>query len=142
VADKFSPEKRRAIMQAIRGKDTKPELVVRRLVFSLGFRYRLHDPSLPGKPDLVFKSRRKAIFVHGCYWHRHSCPRGKSFPSGSRAFWGTKFEQNKKRDAKTRRALASLGWFSLVVWECQARPSKLASLRKRLASFLSKSSED
>lgn len=129
-------------MQAVRGKDTKPELIVRRLVFSLGFRYRLHDPALPGKPDLVFKARRKAIFVHGCYWHRHTCNRGRSLPAGSRDFWSAKFSRNKKRDVEVRQSLSAIGWSALVVWECQAKPTKLASLGRRIASFLSKKPED
>lgn len=142
MVDNFSPAKRRAIMQAVRGKDTKPELIVRRLVFSLGFRYRLHDSALPGKPDLVFKAKRKVIFVHGCYWHRHTCNRGRSFPAESREFWSAKFSKNKKRDAEVRRALLAIGWSVLVVWECQAKPTKSATLGRRINSFLSKQPED
>lgn len=125
-------------MQAIRGKDTKPELIVRRLVFSLGFRYRLHDRTLPGKPDLVFKAKHKVIFVHGCYWHRHTCNRGRSFPAGSQEFWSVKFSRNKTRDEEVRRALAAIGWSAMVVWECQTKPTKLRPLEKRITSFLSK----
>jgi len=137
MPDVFSPEKRRAVMQAIRGKDTKPELIVRRLVFALGFRYRLNDPSLPGKPDLVFKGRKKVIFVHGCYWHRHTCRRGRSTPTTQRSFWQAKFQANRIRDRKIARELRSLGWSFLIVWECETKPTRASTLSSRLNRFLS-----
>jgi DNA mismatch endonuclease (patch repair protein) len=121
-------------MSRIRGKDTNPEMEVRRLVYSLGYRYRLHVRDLPGCPDLVFPGRRKVIFVHGCFWHRHSCRKGRSMPATRRAFWKTKFKENRKRDRRFRRALRTQGWDVLVVWGCHLRdPEKLTG---RLISFL------
>ena len=121
-------------MSRIRGKDTKPELIVRRLVHGLGYRYRLHDRRLPGRPDLVFPGRRKVIFVHGCFWHRHDCRFGRVTPSTRRQFWMEKLEANKIRDTKNRRALRRLGWHVLVVWECQVAGS--VRIAERVARFL------
>jgi len=134
MTDLFYPEKRRAIMQSVRGKDTKPEIAVRRLVHSLGYRYRLHVRSLPSCPDLVFPARRKVILVHGCFWHRHDCRKGRSLPATRTSFWRTKLEANKVRDASNRRKLNRLGWKTLVIWECQIR--KIALLETRIHKFL------
>ena len=124
-------------MSRIRGKDTKPELLVRRLVHRMGYRFRLHRPDLPGKPDLVFAGRRKVIFVHGCFWHRHSeCSKGRSFPSSSQEFWRSKLDGNVTRDRLSVRALEELGWRALVIWECQTTPSELDLLVGRISSFL------
>lgn len=132
--DSVSPERRSEIMARIRSKDTRPEMVVRRLVFSLGYRYRLHRKDLPGKPDLVFSGRGKVIFVHGCFWHQHAgCPGGR-LPKSRRAFWRRKFAGNVARDAEHRRALRRLGWRVLIVWECQTK--KLPALARRLSRFL------
>ena len=135
MADVFSRRKRSEIMRAVRGRDTTPERVVRKLVWSLGYRYRLHVGSLPGCPDLVFPSRRRVILVHGCFWHRHSCKDGRSMPASRVDYWQAKFERNRMRDRKSRRALTRLGWRVLVVWECQTKKS--ASLEALLGSFLS-----
>ncbi len=97
MTDKFSTAKRKIIMQAVKGKNSKPEKIIRSLIFKLGFRYRLHDSSLPGKPDLIFRAAKKAIFVHGCYWHRHNCKKGDSIPSVNQDFWEKKFDNNRKR---------------------------------------------
>lgn len=121
MTDVFTARKRSAIMQAIRGKDSRPEWAVRRLAHSLGYRYRLHVSELPGKPDLVFPERRKIIQVHGCFWHRHNCRKGRSFPSTHAEFWREKLERNKVRDAANRRRLRKLGWKLLVIWECQVK---------------------
>lgn len=121
-------------MARIHGKDTKPELVVRRLVYSLGYRYRLHAKELPGSPDLVFKGRKKAIFVHGCFWHRHRCRRGK-MPSTRTDFWVPKLEGNRSRDVKTQKMLRKLGWRYLVVWECELK--NLDRVSVRILGFLS-----
>jgi DNA mismatch endonuclease (patch repair protein) len=121
-------------MGRIRGRNTGLELVVRRLAHSMGYRYRLHDSRLPGVPDIVFRSRRKAIFVHGCFWHRHSCTRGESIPSTRVDFWNAKFEHNQSRDAKVRRQLCDAGWKVLVIWECEIK--KRDTLSRRIASFL------
>jgi len=121
-------------MSRIRGKDTKPEMIVRRLVHAAGYRYRLHRRDLPGCPDLVFPGRGKVIFVHGCFWHRHRCRYGRPMPSTRKAFWKRKLEANRARDRKNRRALRRQGWDVFVVWECQTkRPDWLLP---RLVNFL------
>lgn len=123
-------------MALIRGKDTSAEMVVRRLVHSLGYRYRLHAKDLPGRPDMVFRSRRKVIFVHGCFWHRHEDPSCKlaRLPKSRLEFWLPKLNANRERDGKNRDKLGELGWKSLVVWECEL--GDLASLRRALKKFL------
>ena len=126
-------------MALVRHQNTKPEMVVRKLVYGLGYRYRLHDRSLVGKPDLVFNSRRKVIFVHGCFWHRHrrtECWRSR-LPKSRVKFWTEKLEGNAARDAKNVVALEVAGWQVLIVWECETTRSKNASLIARLESFLS-----
>ena len=134
MADMFSPEQRSRNMKAVRAKDTKPELTVRRLVHSLGYRYRLYRKDLPGSPDLAFISRRKAIFVHGCFWHRHArCSRG-DVPRSNTGFWLPKLEKTVKRDAKAIRKLKSSHWKVLVLWECQLMDS--AKLRRTVKNFL------
>jgi len=105
-------------MRAIRSKDTQPELAVRSLVHRLGYRFRLHRPDLPGKPDLAFPARRKVIFVHGCFWHSHACKTGL-IPKSNRDFWLPKLRKNKRRDRKNLEALTQLGWRVLVIWECE-----------------------
>ncbi len=134
MTDTFQPAKRSQIMRAIRGKDTTPEVFVRQLVHSLGFRFRLHRRDLPGTPDLVFPSLRRVIFVHGCFWHRHSCRKGRSTPATRRAFWLRKLDGNKIRDVTTRGRLRRMGWKILIVWECQTNaPVRLC---ERIARFL------
>ena len=120
-------------MRAIRGKDTKPEMEVRRLVHELGYRFRLHRADLPGKPDLAFPARRKVIFVHGCFWHSHSCKSGL-IPNSNRDFWLTKLGKNKARDAKNLDALAEQGWKVLVIWECDLNDAR--ALRLTVKRFL------
>jgi DNA mismatch endonuclease, patch repair protein len=120
-------------MRAVRQKDTAPEMAVRRLLHGLGFRYRLHDRQLPGTPDIVFKRRRKVIFVHGCYWHGHNCKVGG--PAKSRTeYWGPKIARNRQRDENAVSALSQHGWESMVVWECQTKD--LAALAVALSAFL------
>lgn len=123
-------------MGRVRGKDTSPERVVRRLAHAMGCRFRLHRRDLPGCPDLVFPSKRKVVLVHGCYWHRHTCRRGRSTPRTNSAFWLAKFADNVKRDRLNKRALRRLGWETLVVWECETRPSARDDLAKKLRRFL------
>jgi DNA mismatch endonuclease (patch repair protein) len=106
-------------MRAIRGKDTKPEMRVRRFLHGLGFRYRLHDPRLPGKPDLVFASRRKVIFVNGCFWHSHACVFGEVRPKTNSAFWAAKRSRTIERDSEHLAALMKAGWIAYTIWECQ-----------------------
>lgn len=121
-------------MAAVRSKNTKPELVVRRLVHGLGYRYRLHRKDLPGTPDMVFPSRRKIIEIRGCYWHGHSCPQGQSTPGTNRAFWVQKKAENRRRDTRNLSLLRKLGWKVLVIWQCQTKdPSRL---RDRIRRFL------
>lgn len=129
--DTLSPSERSERMSRIRNKDTNPEMRVRRLVHSLGYRYRLHRKDLPGRPDLVFSSRRKAIFVHGCFWHRHpGCPRCR-FPKSPETadFWREKLLGNEKRDHINQAELLEIGWSVLVIWECETEdPQKLKAL--------------
>ena len=120
-------------MRAIRGKDTKPELIVRSLIHSLGFRFRLHREGLPGKPDIVLPGLRKAVFVHGCFWHFHACKNGL-IPNSNRAFWLPKLKSNSARDERNVRDLRKLGWRVLVIWQCQLKNE--AALKKRLLRFL------
>ncbi len=134
MTDVLTRSQRSYCMSRIQGKDTKPEIVVRRLVFAMGFRYRLHVRKLPGCPDLVFPSRKKVILVHGCFWHRHTCKNGQVIPKTRRAFWSKKLRANKDRDARNRRALRTLGWDIFVVWECQT--SRQEWLAERLHSYL------
>jgi DNA mismatch endonuclease (patch repair protein) len=124
---------RSANMRAIRSKDMRPELAVRSLVHRLGYRFRLHRKDLPGKPDLVFASRRKVIFVHGCFWHSHGCKIAHA-PKSNLAYWGPKLERNRLRDKKNIGQLSASGWKSLVIWECET--SDEPGLRKRVVKFL------
>jgi DNA mismatch endonuclease Vsr len=122
-------------MRAVRAKDTKPEMVVRRITHALGFRYRLHARDLPGRPDLVFRSRRKVIFVHGCFWHGHKgCPRAAQ-PRTNQDFWRRKLERNAQRDAAQLASLESEGWTALVIWQCETKRTE--ALERRLRAFLS-----
>lgn len=132
--DVVTPERRSAIMSRIRGKNTKPELIVRRLVHAMGYRFRLHRRDLPGSPDLVFPSRHKVVFVHGCFWHRHEGCRKSSMPKTRAEFWAEKFRRNVERDAENYAALEQVGWSHLVIWECET--SDLDSLSARLQEFL------
>lgn len=120
-------------MRAIRSKDTEPEMAVRGLVHRLGYRFRLHRPDLPGKPDLAFPARRKVIFVHGCFWHSHDCKSGL-IPGSNQDFWLPKLRQNKARDSKNVEALAEQGWKALVIWQCELRDS--GSLSVKVKRFL------
>jgi len=129
--DIVSPERRSQIMSRIRGKDTGPELRVRKTAYSLGFRYRLHDRRLPGSPDLVFSSQRTVIFVHGCFWHRHENCRYSYKPKSNVEFWTKKFESNLTRDERVRKELEALGWKFAVIWECETtEPDDLAGRLK------------
>jgi DNA mismatch endonuclease, patch repair protein len=124
---------RSANMRAIRSKDMLPELRVRSLVHNLGYRFRLHRKDLPGKPDLVFPSRRKVIFVHGCFWHSHSCKMAH-VPKSNVSYWVPKLERNRVRDRRNVKALRAEGWQSLVIWECELRDE--GSVNKRLKTFI------
>lgn len=121
-------------MALVKSKDSRPELTVRRLTHGLGFRYRLHDKSLPGKPDLVFKKRRKVVFVHGCFWHRHENCRLARLPKSRMDFWLPKLERNRERDAENIQRLKELGWEIMVIWECEI--NKVDQLKQRIKDFL------
>ena len=129
---------RSELMSRVRGKNTKPEIVVRQTAHRLGFRFRLHRRDLPGSPDLVFPSRKKVIFVHGCFWHRHSGCSKASTPKTRTDFWITKFEANVRRDSRSIEALEALGWKVCVIWECETSDYHL--LEFKLKAFLGKSS--
>lgn len=137
MTDNLTTEARGERMRRVRSKNTKPEMIVRRLVHGLGIRYRLHDRELPGSPDLVFRKRRKVIFVHGCFWHRHSDPTCKRarMPKSRQDFWGPKLEGNRERDVRTQEALNVMGWEQMVVWECECGQTE--HLVNRLREFLS-----
>ncbi len=134
MTDTISREQRSKVMALVRSKDTKPEMAVRKLVHRLGFRYRLHGQKLPGRPDLVFKKRKKVIFVHGCFWHRHENCKHARMPKSNTEFWIEKLNQNKIRDDKNLETLAQLGWKSLIIWECEIRD--ILELEKRIIVFL------
>ena len=122
------PEDRSRVLRAVKGRDTGPELIVRHLAHSMGYRYRLHRKDLPGKPDLVFSARRKVIFVHGCFWHQHDCSRGARSPKSNREYWLPKLRRNKERDAEHQARLREMGWDVLVIWECETKEKdKLAA---------------
>jgi len=129
--DTLTLQERSRIMALVKCKDTVPELIVRRLVHRLGYRYRLHVRELPGCPDLVFPVRRKSIFVSGCFWHRHACPNGRRMPKSRVHFWRKKLEGNQIRDRRNLRALRRQGWKVLVVWECQIRNVNKLTIRLR-----------
>ncbi len=123
-------------MAAVHSENTTPELAIRKLVFAMGYRYRLHVAGLPGRPDLVFPGRRKILFVNGCYWHRHRNCRYATTPKTNVEFWLSKFEANLRRDRANLKALRSLGWQVLTIWQCQLKnPDKLG---KKIDAFLSR----
>ena len=128
-------EQRSRIMRAVRSKDTTPELIVRKISFSLGYRHRLHREDLPGKPDLVYPSKKKVIFVNGCFWHGHDCKRGARVPKTNREYWRNKIQRNIDRDQKTIKSLVQLGWNVFVIWECETKDIDL--LAQKIDNFLS-----
>ncbi len=134
--DNLSKDQRHKNMVAIKSKDTKPELIVRTICHKLGFRFRLHRKDILGKPDLVFVRLKKIIFVHGCFWHRHSCRRGQVFPKTNKVYWNEKISRNVKRDEHNLKRLRNQKWKILVIWECQTK--NLEKLRGRIGKFLSK----
>ena len=133
MVDNRSTESRSALMSRIGGKDTAPELVVRRLLHSLGYRFRLHRRDLPGTPDIVFASRHKVIFVNCCFWHAHGCRIGRP-PKSHPEFWLPKLEKNRSKDARNRRSLRDAGWGVCTIWQCQIRT--LDRLQAQIMSFL------
>ena len=129
-------ERRSDVMRSVPSVDTEPEMVVRQLTHGMGYRYGLHRKDLPGKPDMVFPSRRKVIFVHGCFWHQHSCARGNRQPKTRREYWLEKLEKNRKRDRANLAALRERGWDVMVIWECQTGVGARTDLARKIAKFL------
>lgn len=127
---------RSAIMRAVKSTDTTPEMIVRRLVHGLGYRYRLQRNDLPGKPDLTFVGRRKIVMVNGCFWHGHDCTRGARQPKSNSDYWKAKIGRNVARDAVNLAALQQLGWDVLTIWECETRTTDRSILERRLHEFL------
>jgi len=136
MADVHTKEQRSRNMAAIRGRDTKPEMIVRRFVHRLGYRFRLHRRDLPGRPDLVLPRHRAVIFVHGCFWHQHDCRYGRVVPATRAEFWSTKRNDTKARDRRNIRALRTMGWRVFVVWECWTRGT--GRVDSRLSTFLAR----
>ena len=147
--DKLSPEQRHKNMAAIRGKDTKPEMIVRKGLWSRGFRYRLNSPKLPGHPDLVLRKYRTCIFVNGCFWHGHDVQlnieilkiensKCCKIPMTNREFWVAKIRRNQERDIEEQKRLAEMGWHCITIWECELKPSKREQTLKSLAFTLNK----
>lgn len=134
MVERLSPQDRSALMRRVGAKNTAPEMAVRRTVHGLGYRYRVHVKELPGSPDLVFRSRKKVIFVHGCFWHRHEKCSRASTPTTNVEFWNAKFQRNIVRDQRNELLLKSAGWDVLTIWECQARD--LGTLAHTIRRFL------
>lgn len=132
--DILTPAQRSVLMSSIRGKDTKPELTVRRIAHALGYRFRVHRRDLPGNPDVVFPRLRKIVFVHGCYWHRHASCQYAYVPKSNTAFWKQKFDANVARDKHSVAELEKISWEVLIIWECETRDE--GKLACRLAAFL------
>jgi DNA mismatch endonuclease, patch repair protein len=123
-------------MRAVKGRDTGPERIIRKIVWSVAPGYRLHRPDIPGRPDIVYISRKQAIFVHGCFWHGHGCARGARAPKANAAYWSAKIARNRLRDQWVRDRLKGEGWRTLVIWECELRD--LAAVRRKLRRFLAR----
>jgi DNA mismatch endonuclease (patch repair protein) len=134
MTDVFDPAKRSAVMRRVKGRNTTPELVVRKALTRLGARYRLHLKDLPGSPDVVLPGRRLALFVHGCFWHGHDCARGARTPKQNRDYWVAKVGRNRARDAANRTALEAAGWRGETLWECELKDA--AGLEERLKRLL------
>ena len=126
MTDPFTPEQRSAVMRRVKGRDTTPELAVRRVLRTAGIGYRLGGAGLPGRPDLVMKGRRAVVFVHGCFWHGHDCARGARTPKANAAYWSAKIARNRARDAASEAALREAGWRVITVWECGQRRADFA----------------
>ncbi len=134
MTDVFTREKRSSVMRQVKGRNTTPELKVRRVLWGLGLRYRLHRRELPGAPDIVLPGRKLALFVHGCFWHGHDCARGARVPKQNRDYWTGKISKNRVRDERTRTALQALGWTPLVVWECELKDLPALTARLKVAT--------
>lgn len=131
--DTLTPRERSERMRLVRSKDTKTEWTLRRLIYALGYRYRLHDRRLPGSPDVVFRRKKKVVFVHGCFWHGHDCKLGR-MPKSRVDFWSAKIASNRERDARVLKEIRAMRWRALVVWECQLE--RVDWLKGRIGGFL------
>jgi DNA mismatch endonuclease (patch repair protein) len=140
LTDVYDKEKRSAVMRRVKGRDTSPELTVRRALTKLGARYRLHRKDLPGSPDIVLGPRRIAIFVHGCFWHGHDCARGSRVPKANREYWTAKVGRNVARDARTHAELEAQGWRVETIWECDLKDA--VGLEERLRTLLAAHSHE
>lgn len=145
MTDVFTPEKRSAVMRRVKGRDTAPELKVRRMLRAAGIGYRLGGCGLPGRPDVVMKGRKVALFVHGCFWHGHDCPRGARKPQANADYWRNKIDRNRARDARVSAELTAAGWRVVTVWECRLREpgfaeALIAEVRADQAAALSAAS--
>ncbi|MCA6247149.1 MAG: DNA mismatch endonuclease Vsr [Phenylobacterium sp.] len=136
MPDVFDPQARSAVMRRVKGRDTGPELKVRRLLTRLGARYRLHRADLPGRPDIILPGRGLVIFIHGCFWHGHDCARGSRVPQARRDYWTAKVAGNRARDARNLSALAEAGWRVETVWECELKARDHPALEARLSRLL------
>lgn len=136
MTDIFTSEQRSRCMSAVHSTNTTPEVLLRSLLRSHGFRFRMNVASLPGKPDFVFPRQKRIIFVHGCFWHRHGCAAGRSIPSTKRRFWMSKLSENRKRDARQLSQLRRAGWVVLVIWQCQLNGARWQQVTRRIISFL------
>ena len=134
MADIYPIQKRREIMGRVRSRGSKAELMVRRLTHRMGYRYRLHRRDLPGRPDLTFVKDRKVMFVHGCFWHGHSCQAGRNRPKSNTAYWEKKLKRNTERDLENQTDLARMGWEVLIIWECELR--RIEHLCEKIKVFL------
>jgi len=132
--DTLTPQERSERMGRVRSRDTKPEIKLRKLVWRLGHRYRRSNASIVGRPDIAFIGRKRAIFLHGCFWHRHDCAFGRREPKSRLDFWRPKFQRNEARDAEVQEQLTAAGWLSLVVWECELRHPNI--VEDRIREFL------
>ncbi|HHT26146.1 MAG TPA: DNA mismatch endonuclease Vsr [Firmicutes bacterium] len=136
MADIFAPEKRSQIMALVKGRDTTPERLVRKLLHRMGYRFRLHRGDLPGCPDIVLPKYKTVILVHGCFWHHHEgCGRGV-IPQTNKDFWLKKITANRERDGRNVERLESMGWRVLIIWECEIKKSRLGPLADTLKAFL------
>ncbi len=140
--DRFSPDKRHEVMSRIRGKDTKPEMIVRRFLFSQGFRFRLHYRKLPGHPDIVLPKYKAVIFVHGCFWHRHENCRHFRLPQSNVEYWENKIAGNVERDLRDANRIADMGWKVIVVWECELERKTRDEVLNRVATLIKGSCEE
>ena len=134
MSDVFSRKKRSWIMARISGSNTKPEIIVRKILYGMGYRYRINVRKLPGTPDIVLSKHKKVIFVHGCFWHGHQSCRKKALPKSNKAFWVQKITKNRERDQRTTRQLKRLGWRTLTIWECHTKD--LEKVKNTLERFM------